>query len=171
MSVKKWLKRSRESMKPKPSSSQRQGSFLYQDLLEQLNPKVPLLLAKKIPWEKFEREFSSLYEDSGRPAKPVRLMVGLLLLKQFENMNEWWRPGCRIPTTKRFAAWNIFSGSSPATRRNWFISASASERRVWRGFSRRPFRFMANRRLNGRWSLIPLYRKRISPFPAIPGCG
>ena len=60
--------------------------FLYQDLLDQLNPKTPLLLlAKKIPWEKFEREFSALYADFGKPAKPVRLMVGLLLLKQLEN--------------------------------------------------------------------------------------
>lgn len=76
-------------MKPKPSSSQRQGSFLYPDLLDQLNPKAPLLLlAKKIPWEKFEREFSPLYADFGRPAKPVRLMVGLLLLKQLENLSD-----------------------------------------------------------------------------------
>jgi hypothetical protein len=35
-------------MKPKPHSCRKQGNFLYQDLLEQLNPKAPLL-AKKIP--------------------------------------------------------------------------------------------------------------------------
>ena len=76
-------------MKPKSHSSQRQGNFLYQDLLEQLNPKAPLLLlAKRIPWEIFEREFASLYADFGRPAKPVRLMVGLLLLKQLENLSD-----------------------------------------------------------------------------------
>lgn len=76
-------------MKPKPSSSQKQGNFLYQDLLEQLNPKAPLLLlAKKIPWEIFEREFAPLYADLGRPAKPIRLMVGLLLLKQLENLSD-----------------------------------------------------------------------------------
>lgn len=68
-------------MKPKSPSRQKQGSFLYQDLLEQLNPKAPLLLlAKRIPWEMFEREFFPLYAQIGRPAKPVRLMVGLLLL-------------------------------------------------------------------------------------------
>lgn len=76
-------------MKPKPSSSQKQGNFLYQDLLEQLNPKAPLLLlAKKIPWDTFEKEFTPLYADFGRPAKPVRLMVGLLLLKQLENLSD-----------------------------------------------------------------------------------
>ena len=62
---------------------------MYQDLLEQLNPKAPLLLlAKRIPWEMFEREFASLYADFGRPAKPIRLMVGLLLLKQLENLSD-----------------------------------------------------------------------------------
>ena len=76
-------------MKPKPSSCQKQGNFLYQDLLEQLNPKAPLLLlAKKIPWATFEKEFAPLYADFGRPAKPIRLMVGLLLLKQLENLSD-----------------------------------------------------------------------------------
>lgn len=76
-------------MKPKPSSRQKQGNFLYQDLLEQLNPKAPLLLlAKKIPWATFEKEFAPLYADFGRPAKPLRLMVGLLLLKQLENLSD-----------------------------------------------------------------------------------
>ena len=76
-------------MKPKTPSRQKQGHFLYQDLLEQLNPKAPLLLlAKKIPWESFEREFTPLYANRGRPAKPIRLMVGLLLLKQIENLSD-----------------------------------------------------------------------------------
>jgi IS5 family transposase len=76
-------------MKPKPPSSQKQGNFLYQDLLEQLNPKAPLLLlSKKISWEMFEKEFAPLYVDFGRPAKPIRLMVGLLLLKQLENLSD-----------------------------------------------------------------------------------
>jgi hypothetical protein len=39
-------------MKPKTPPRQKQGNFLYQDLLEQLHPKaLLLLLAKKIPWE------------------------------------------------------------------------------------------------------------------------
>jgi IS5 family transposase len=76
-------------MKPKTPPRQKQDNFLYQDLLEQLNPKAPLLLlAKEIPWEMFEREFAPLYADFGRPAKPIRLMVGLLLLKQLENLSD-----------------------------------------------------------------------------------
>lgn len=76
-------------MKPKTPSQQKQYNFLYQDLLEQLNPKDPLLLlAKQIPWEMFEKEFSVLYAERGRPGKPIRLMVGLLLLKQIENLSD-----------------------------------------------------------------------------------
>lgn len=76
-------------MKPKTPPCQKQGNFLYQDLLEQLNPKVPLLLlAERMPWNVFEQEFAPLYADLGRPAKPIRLMVGLLLLKQLENLSD-----------------------------------------------------------------------------------
>ena len=58
-------------------------------LLEQLNPKHPLLaLAQKLPWALFEKEFARFYASVGRPAKPVRLMVGLLLLKQIENLSD-----------------------------------------------------------------------------------
>ena len=76
-------------MKPKTPFRQKQGHLLYPDLLEQLNPKAPLLaLARAIPWEVFEDEFSGLYAEVGRPAKPVRLMVGLLLLKQIGNLSD-----------------------------------------------------------------------------------
>ena len=76
-------------MKPKHPSREKQGNFLYQDLLDQLNPEHPLLaLAKKLPWDMFEEEFAEFYASVGRPAKPVRLMVGLLLLKQIENLSD-----------------------------------------------------------------------------------
>ena len=59
-------------MKSKDPLKQQQGNFLYQDLLDQLNPKHPLLLlAKRIPWEFFEEEFKPLYVEIGRPAKPI----------------------------------------------------------------------------------------------------
>jgi len=75
-------------MRAKPRKAD-QGNFLFQDLLEQLNPRDPLLLLeKRIPWERFEAEFSELYSDAGRPAKPIRLMVGLMILKQLENLSD-----------------------------------------------------------------------------------
>jgi IS5 family transposase len=76
-------------MKPKTVPREKQGHLLYQDLMEQLNPKHPLLvLAHKLPWALFEKEFAQFYALAGRPAKPIRLMVGLLLLKQIDNLSD-----------------------------------------------------------------------------------
>ena len=58
------------------------------DLLLQLDPTDPLLrLAAKIPWQEFEDEFGPRYKiHTGAPSKPIRLMVGLLMLKQLERI-------------------------------------------------------------------------------------
>ena len=45
-------------------------------------------LSNHLPWEFFEESFSEYYSTEGRPAKPIRLMVGLLLLKQLENLSD-----------------------------------------------------------------------------------
>jgi transposase, IS5 family len=72
-----------------PSPNKQQLSFLAPDLLDQLNPKHPMLmLGKTIPWDYFESEFSPLYSDIGRPAKRIRLMVGLCILKHLENLSD-----------------------------------------------------------------------------------
>ena len=54
------------------------------DLESQLNQKHPLyLLANKIGWEVFEEAFKGLYcANNGLPAKPIRRMAGLLILKE-----------------------------------------------------------------------------------------
>jgi IS5 family transposase len=72
-----------------PKKADRQRSFLCPDLLDQLDPRNHLLgLAKVIPWQVFEDNFQPLYAASGRSGKPVRLMVGLLILKQLENLSD-----------------------------------------------------------------------------------
>jgi len=67
--------------------SQQQFSF---DLIDSLNPSHPLyILANEIQWTIFEEEFSKLYcSNNGRPAKPIRLMVGLLILKHIRNISD-----------------------------------------------------------------------------------
>jgi len=46
-------------------------------------------LSNKVHWQLFENEFSPLYcEDNGRPAKSIRLMVGLLILKHIRNISD-----------------------------------------------------------------------------------
>lgn len=71
------------------SANPNQQSFLNPNLLDQVNPKHPLLqLAKVIPWDYFEEDFSPLYSHTGRPSKPIRLMIGLCILKHMENLSD-----------------------------------------------------------------------------------
>jgi len=71
------------------SPNQSQSTFLYQGLKEILNPKEPLYqLSDKMPWGEMEKEFEKYYVNFGRSAKPIRLMVSLLLLKQIYNLGD-----------------------------------------------------------------------------------
>jgi IS5 family transposase len=70
-------------------SDNKQTSFLLPTLAEQCDPRQSLKqLADKLPWGIYEEAFSELYSEVGRPSKPIRLMVGLLLLKQLENLSD-----------------------------------------------------------------------------------
>jgi IS5 family transposase len=66
-----------------------QQSFFF-SLADSLNQRHPLyILADKVDWSMFEREFSPLYcHDNGAPAKPIRLVVGLLILKHLRNLSD-----------------------------------------------------------------------------------
>jgi len=70
-----------------PTRSQSSLFFTFEDTL---NPKHPLyILSKEIDWVEFEQAFSPLYcQDNGRPGKPIRLMVGLLILKHLRNLSD-----------------------------------------------------------------------------------
>jgi len=47
-----------------------------------------IALANAIDWNIFDESFEKYYSNEGRPAKPIRLMVGLLLLKQLKNLSD-----------------------------------------------------------------------------------
>jgi len=76
-----------------------------------LDSKDPLIaLADTIKWDYFDKEFAKYYSKEGRPAKPIRLMVGLLILKYLENLsdenivlqwkrNPYYRPRNEVTTT------------------------------------------------------------------------
>jgi IS5 family transposase len=71
------------------SSSQNQQDIFRPLLKEFINLGHELaLLADKIDWKHFENEFSSLYSNTGKPAMPVRLMVGSLMLKRIYNLGD-----------------------------------------------------------------------------------
>lgn len=75
-------------MLSKPKYTAQTSFFL--SLEEQLSHQHPLyLLANTIDWNIFEAAFSKHYSaNMGKPAKPIRLMVSLLILKQLRNLSD-----------------------------------------------------------------------------------
>lgn len=63
---------------------------LFQPLLSEfINLQHELvLLAERISWKELEDDFSPLYSSTGTPSKPIRLMCGLLILKQIYNLGD-----------------------------------------------------------------------------------
>jgi len=75
-------------MLSKKQTSAAQLGF-YSSFEEQLSHQHPLyILANKIDWKLFEQAFNKHYSDEGRPAKPIRLMVALLMLKHIRNLSD-----------------------------------------------------------------------------------
>jgi len=72
------------------SPTAHQTNLFGADILTQLDPSDPLLkLSRAIPWQDFEIAFAKHYTKTvGAPSKPIRLMVGLLILKQLENLSD-----------------------------------------------------------------------------------
>ena len=71
------------------TSKTNQQNLFYSPLSDMLDMNDPLIaLANVIDWKIFENEFAIFYSKDGSPAKPIRLMVGLLILKQLENLSD-----------------------------------------------------------------------------------
>lgn len=75
-------------MKPNQKVTNQNSLFFnFEDTLNQNHPLY--LLGNKIHWHLFEEAFLPLYsQDKGRPAKSIRLMVGLLMLKHIRNISD-----------------------------------------------------------------------------------
>ena len=70
-----------------PSTAPKSLFFSLGDSLDQRHPLY--ILSHKVDWDFFDRAFSPLYcLDNGAPAKPIRLMVGLLLLKHIRDLSD-----------------------------------------------------------------------------------
>ena len=117
-----------------PDSSQ--TSFLMSGLSEQLNPRHPIYqLSKVINWDSLESDFSSLYSRRGRPAKAVRLMISLLLLKQLHDLSddqvvERWveNPYWQFLSGEHELQWSAPVASSDLTHFRKRIGKNGSER-------------------------------------------
>lgn len=69
---------------------QEKNHDLFKSRLENIiNIKHGLvLLAHKIDWARLEKSFGKHYKDIGRPGVPMRLMMGLQLLRQMYNLSD-----------------------------------------------------------------------------------
>lgn len=68
----------------------KQQTSFFSTFEEQLNHGHPLyILSNRVDWKKFEDAFKKHYSETiGAPAKPIRLMVGLLILKHVRNVSD-----------------------------------------------------------------------------------
>jgi IS5 family transposase len=93
-------------MKPSSAPTNRQDLFLPR-LEDMLNPHHHLCrLASAIQWVELETPLLKLYSEAGRPAKPIRLMVSLLILKQLHNLSDEET----VAEWQENAYWQYFSG-------------------------------------------------------------
>lgn len=71
------------------SPAQNQKDLFRPLLIEFIDMNHELvLLAQKIDWKYFEKEFSKYYSHTGQPSMPIRLMVGSLMLKRLYNLGD-----------------------------------------------------------------------------------
>ena len=71
------------------SPNEKQKHLFLPNLTDFINLRHQLCgLANKIDWHQFETDLAPLYSTTGTPAKPIRLMVGLLILKQIYNLGD-----------------------------------------------------------------------------------
>lgn len=99
------------------SETPHQNNFFDAQLWDYLDHSDPLVqLAKVMPWVEIETALSEFYTlDNGRPALPIRLMAGLLILKQLENLSDenivlQWK---RNPYYQYFCGAKSFQNSAP----------------------------------------------------------
>ena len=106
----------------------RQEDIFKSRLSNELNPKHEMMiLSRLIPWDSLESEFSDLYQSNGsvggQPPKPIRLMIGILLLQHLHNLsdeqvvrtwveNPYWQFFCGYD----FLQWNFPIDPSSLTR-------------------------------------------------------
>lgn len=76
-------------MKPKKTNNT-QGRLFEQRLSELLNPAHEFyMLAEMIDWDFYEKEFGEFYsENTSREPKPIRLMVGLVMLQNMFKLSD-----------------------------------------------------------------------------------
>jgi transposase, IS5 family len=112
------------NMKPTKTATS-QTELFRERLSNQLNPREPLfILAGQINWSVFEETFGAEFTDGpGQPPKPIRLMVGLMMLQHMNGLsdeevvkqwvqNPYWQYFCGFD----YLQWELPADGSSMTR-------------------------------------------------------
>ena len=76
-------------MRPKQQQKARHDDLFRARLDQIINMKHPLVvLAGKIDWAWIDDELAGFFADEGRPAEPVRFMIGMFLLKHTYTLSD-----------------------------------------------------------------------------------
>src|ERR1700722_4381078 len=107
-------------MKPRPKPQNNNTEELFRSKLKNIiNLRHELvLLGDLIDWKRLEEHFAPYYRKAGRPGLPIRLVVGLHLLKHIEGLSdeavcERWE---RDPYMQHFCGEEYFQHSFPLER-------------------------------------------------------
>ncbi len=103
----------------KPSKTDTSQTELFRERLSnQLNPQEPLfILAGQINWSVFEDSFGAEFTyGPGQPPKPIRLMVGLMMLQHMNGLSdeEVVKQWVQNPYWQYFCGFDYFQWKLPA---------------------------------------------------------
>ena len=106
-------------MRPKKTERIDQGELFRARLDQIINMRHELvLLADRIDWDWIDKELAPFFSEHGRPAEPVRFMVGMLLLKAIYGLSdeEVWARWVHDPYFQYFTGETFFQHHLPHER-------------------------------------------------------
>ena len=126
-------------MRPKQQQKARHDDLFRARLDRIINLKHALVvLADKIDWAWLDDELAGFFADEGRPAEPVRFMIGMLLLKHTYALSDedTWERWVHDPYYQYFTGEAFFRHELPHARSG--LIPRRVNRDPWRSCCRKP---------------------------------
>ena len=106
-------------MRPKKPKEVRQDELFRARLDQIINMKHELVvLADRLDWNWIDAELAPLFSDQGRPAEPMRFMIGMFLLKHIYALSDeqLWERWVHDPYFQYFTGESFFQHELPRER-------------------------------------------------------
>ena len=106
-------------MRPKKHQKARHDDLFRSRLDQIINMKHELVvLTDKIDWDWLDNQLADCFSDEGRPAEPVRFMIGMFLLKETFNLadEQVWDRWVNDPYFQYFTGEEFFQHTLPHER-------------------------------------------------------